>query len=107
MDTFCILKNSLVSEPVMAFPCADQQYELITDAAMGTAATAGGLGTILTQKINLTTFTTSPMHPMNSKTMKKIILHFYSNWQQQFGVWIPSMNTSKANNLFYSPTTNP
>jgi RNase H-like domain found in reverse transcriptase len=38
MDAFCILKNSLVSEPVMAFPYA------------GTADTAGGLGAILTQK---------------------------------------------------------
>ncbi len=33
MDAFCILKNSLVSEPVMAFPRADRQYALITDAA--------------------------------------------------------------------------
>jgi RNase H-like domain found in reverse transcriptase/Integrase zinc binding domain/Reverse transcriptase (RNA-dependent DNA polymerase) len=50
MDAFCSLKNSLVSEPVMAFPRADRQYALITDAATGTADTAGGLGTILTQK---------------------------------------------------------
>jgi hypothetical protein len=48
MDAFCILKNSLVSEPVMAFP--NRQYALITDAATGTADTAGGLGTIITQK---------------------------------------------------------
>jgi RNase H-like domain found in reverse transcriptase len=33
----------------MAFPKADQQYALITDAAMGTAGTPGGLGAILTQ----------------------------------------------------------
>ena len=50
MDAFCILKNSLVSEPVMAFPRADRQYALITDAATGTADTPGGLGAILTQK---------------------------------------------------------
>jgi hypothetical protein len=50
MDAFCILKNSLVSEPVMAFPRADCQYALITDAATGTADTPGGLGAILTQK---------------------------------------------------------
>jgi hypothetical protein len=50
MDAFCILKNSLVSEPVMAIPRADRQYALITDAATGTADTAGGLGAILTQK---------------------------------------------------------
>jgi hypothetical protein len=50
MDAFSILKNSLTSEPVMAFPRADRQYALITDAATGTADTAGGLGAILTQK---------------------------------------------------------
>jgi hypothetical protein len=32
-DTFCNLQNSLTSEPVMAFPRADRQYALITDAA--------------------------------------------------------------------------
>jgi hypothetical protein len=47
MDAFCILKNSQVSEPVMAFPRADHQYALITDAVTGTA---GGLSSILTQK---------------------------------------------------------
>ncbi len=50
MDAFCILKNSLVSKPVMAFPRADRQYALITDTATGTADTAGGLGAILTEK---------------------------------------------------------
>jgi hypothetical protein len=50
MDAFCILQNSLTSEPVMAFPRADCQYALITDAATGTANTAGSLGAILTQK---------------------------------------------------------
>ena len=50
MDAFCILKSSLTSEPVMAFPRADRQYALITDTATGTADTAGGLGAILTQK---------------------------------------------------------
>jgi hypothetical protein len=50
MDAFCILKNSLVSEPEMAFPRADRQYALITDAATGTVDTAGALGAILTQK---------------------------------------------------------
>ncbi len=34
----------------MAFPRADRQYALITDAATGTADTPGGLGAILTQK---------------------------------------------------------
>jgi hypothetical protein len=50
MDAFCILQNSLTSEPVMAFPRADRQYALITDTATGTAYTARGLGAILTQK---------------------------------------------------------
>ncbi len=50
MDAFCILQNSLTSEPVMAFPWADCQYALITDAATGMAETARGLGAILTQR---------------------------------------------------------
>jgi len=50
MDAFCILQNSLTSETVMAFPRADHQTALITDAAICTADTAGGLGAILTQK---------------------------------------------------------
>ncbi len=50
MEAFCILKNSLLSEPVMAFPRAVRQYALITDAATGTADRPGGLGAILTQK---------------------------------------------------------
>jgi hypothetical protein len=50
MDAFCILQNSLTSQPVMAFPQPDCQYALITDVATGMADTAGGLGTILTQK---------------------------------------------------------
>jgi hypothetical protein len=43
MDAICILKNSLVSEPVMAFPQADGQYALITAAATDRADTARGL----------------------------------------------------------------
>jgi hypothetical protein len=43
------LQKQLTSEPVMAFPRADRQYALITDAATGTADTPGGLGAILTQ----------------------------------------------------------
>jgi hypothetical protein len=49
MDAFCILQNSLTSESVMAFPRSDRQYALITDAATGTADTAGSLGAILMQ----------------------------------------------------------
>jgi hypothetical protein len=39
LDAFCILKNSLISEPVMACPRADRQYVLITDATTGNADT--------------------------------------------------------------------
>jgi hypothetical protein len=45
---FYILQKQLTSEPVMAFPKANRQYALITDAATGTANTPGGLGVILT-----------------------------------------------------------
>jgi hypothetical protein len=48
-DAFCILKNFWLCKPVMAFPRADRQYALITDATTGTANTAGGLGAILTK----------------------------------------------------------
>jgi hypothetical protein len=49
LKAFYILQKQLTSEPVMAFPKADRQYALITDAATGTADTPGGLGAILTQ----------------------------------------------------------
>jgi hypothetical protein len=52
----CILQNSLVSETLMAFPRADRQYALITDAATGMADTPGGLRAILTQKDEFHTF---------------------------------------------------
>ncbi len=50
MSAFSALQNALTSDPIMAFPRADRQYALITDAATGTADTPGGLGAILTQK---------------------------------------------------------
>jgi hypothetical protein len=49
LKAFYILQKPLTSEPVMAFPKADRQYAVITDAATGTADTPGGLGAILTQ----------------------------------------------------------
>jgi hypothetical protein len=49
MAAFINLRKQLISKPVMAFPRLDCQYALITDAAMGTADTPGGLGAILTQ----------------------------------------------------------
>jgi hypothetical protein len=50
MAAFSALQNALTSEPIMAFPRADKQYVLITDAATGRAETPGGLRAILTQK---------------------------------------------------------
>jgi transposase InsO family protein len=49
LHAFKILQQQLTSDPVMAFPRADRQYALITDAATGTSETPGGLGAILTQ----------------------------------------------------------
>jgi transposase InsO family protein len=49
LQAFYALQKQLTSGPVMAFPKADRQYALITDAATGTADTPGGLGAILTQ----------------------------------------------------------
>jgi hypothetical protein len=48
LHAFKILQQQLTSGPVMAFPRADRQYALITDAATGTSETPGGLGAILT-----------------------------------------------------------
>jgi hypothetical protein len=49
LQAFYALQKQLTLEPVMAFPKADRQYALITDAATGTADTPGRLGAILTQ----------------------------------------------------------
>jgi hypothetical protein len=49
LKAFYILQKQLTSEPVMAFPKADRQYALITNATTGTADTPGGLGAILTK----------------------------------------------------------
>jgi hypothetical protein len=49
LQAFYALQKQLTSDPVMAFPKADWQFALITDAATGTADTPGGLGAILTQ----------------------------------------------------------
>jgi len=48
LKAFYIFQKQLTLEPVMAFPKADRQYALITDAATGTADTPGGLGAIPT-----------------------------------------------------------
>ena len=49
LGAFKILKTQLSSNPTMAYPRADRQYALITDASTGSASEAGGLGAILTQ----------------------------------------------------------
>jgi hypothetical protein len=43
------LQTLLCSQPVLAYPRADREYALITDASFGDENTAGGLGAILTQ----------------------------------------------------------
>jgi hypothetical protein len=49
LQAFYALQKQLTSELVMAFPKADRQYALITEAATHTADTRGGIGAILTQ----------------------------------------------------------
>jgi hypothetical protein len=49
LHAFKILQLQLTSNPVMAFPRADRQYALITNAATGTSETPVGLGALLTQ----------------------------------------------------------
>ncbi len=49
LRAFRHLQSLLCSQPVLAYPRADRQYALITDASFGDEHTAGGLGAILTQ----------------------------------------------------------
>jgi hypothetical protein len=94
MDAFCILKNSLTLEPVMAFPRADCQYALITDAATGTADTARGLGANLTQKDKFDNFFAISYASRQLKDHEKN----YSPFLLEAAIWTFSMNTSKAKN---------
>ena len=52
LKAFRILKQQLISNPVVAYPRADRQYALIVDASTGSATEEGGLGAILTQVDN-------------------------------------------------------
>ncbi len=80
----------------MAFPCADHQYFLITNAATGTADTADSLGTILTQKDKFDKYSAISYASCNLRITKKIIHRcFYLNPQLLCGAWTFLMNTSK------------
>ena len=56
MQAFQVLKLSLTSNPVVAFPRSDHQYALIVDASTGTSSIEGGMGAILAQVDRLGTF---------------------------------------------------
>jgi len=71
MDAFCILKNSLISEHVMAFPCSEHQYAQIMDSATGTADTTGGLDAISTQKDQFENFYAISYAPRQLKDHEK------------------------------------
>jgi hypothetical protein len=90
----------------MAFPRADCQYALITDAATGTADTAGGLGAILTQKDQFDNYYAISYASRQLKDHEKIIHLFSWNLLLLFGVWMFSMNTSKEKNSSFSPIIN-
>ena len=49
LKAFQILKKTLCSEPVVAYPKKDRPYSLIVDAATGNDKNKGGLGAILCQ----------------------------------------------------------
>jgi RNase H-like domain found in reverse transcriptase len=98
MAAFSALQNALTSEPIMAFPRADRQYALITDAATGTADTPGGLGAILTQKDQYDNYYAISYAFRQLKDHKKITHHFFWNQPRQYGAWMSSMNTSRVNN---------
>jgi hypothetical protein len=99
MDAFCILKSSLTSEPVMAFLQADHQYALITDAATGTADTAGGLGAILTQKDQFDNFYAISYASRQLKDHKKTTHPFCWKLLLLFGAWTFLTNTSKEKKI--------
>jgi hypothetical protein len=60
-QAFYALQKQLTFEPVMAFPKADRQNPLITDAAMGTADMPGGLRA-KTKSARMETFMPFPLH---------------------------------------------
>ena len=49
MTAFKLLKQQLISNPVVAYPRSDRQYALIVDASTGSEDSEGGMGAILTQ----------------------------------------------------------
>jgi hypothetical protein len=106
MDAFCILQNLLTSEPVMAFPRADRQYALITDAATGTADTTGGLGIILTQKDEFNNFFAISYTSRQLRDHEKTTHHFSWKLPLLSGAWPSLTNTSKEKNSSYTRTIN-
>jgi len=48
-QAFEVLKTALSSDPIMAYPMADCQFILTTDAATGTDEIVGGFGAVLSQ----------------------------------------------------------
>ena len=101
LHAFKILQQKLTSDPVMAFPRADRQYALITDAATGTSEIPGGLGAILTQMDKNGNHFAISFASRQLKDHKRIIHHFYLKQLQLFGAWIFSMNISRANVLCF------
>ena len=49
---FCKLKQKLCAKPVVAFPNPNLPFTLATDASSGEKDVSGGLGAVLTQKVN-------------------------------------------------------
>ncbi len=90
----------------MAFPKADRQYVLITDAATGTADTPGGLGAILTQVDKDGNFYAISLAFRQLKDQEKSYSPFLL--QAAAAVWGMdfSMNTSKASASYCTRTTN-
>jgi len=100
LQAFYALQKQLTSEPVMAFPKANRQYALITDAATGTADTPGGLGAILTQVDKEGNFY---VISFASRQLKDHL----SYWRlpQLSGAWTSSMSTSRASISFCARIT--
>jgi len=106
LQAFYALQKQLTSKPVMAFPKADQQYALITDAATGTADTLGTLGAILTQVNREGNFYAISFGSHQFKYHEKYYSPFLLEPRPLSVAWTSSMSTSRASNLSYTRITN-
>jgi hypothetical protein len=106
MDALIILKNYLVSEPVMAFPRVDRICSSLMQPLEEPTLLVDWEQSSQSLK-NTPTFSPSPLRQGNSRITRKTIKTslFFWKLQQLYGAWMYSMNTLKAKNLSSTPIT--